>query len=94
MKERIVELEKHRNINTVPSKAVEEDFTIEATEKGLSFNYYYQSFKFIFQVSGQGNQVIRNGLVFLAKVMVLAVVNPLYSVADNPNKKKNSQQSS
>ena len=37
MKERIVELEKHRNINTVPSKAVEEDFTIEATEKGLSF---------------------------------------------------------
>ena len=48
MKERIVELEKHRNINTVPSKAVEEDFTIEATEKGLSFNYYDQSFKFVF----------------------------------------------
>lgn len=39
MKERIVELEKHRNINTVPSKAVEEDFTIEATDKGLSFNF-------------------------------------------------------
>ena len=38
MKERIVELEKHRNINTVPSKAVEEDFTIEAKDKGLSFN--------------------------------------------------------
>ena len=34
MKERIVELEKLRNINTVPSKAVEEDFTIEATDKG------------------------------------------------------------
>ena len=49
MKERIVELEKHRNINTVPSKAVEEDFTIEATEKGLSFNYYDQSFKFFFR---------------------------------------------
>ena len=48
MKERIVELEKHRNINTVPSKAVEEDFTIEATEKGLSFNYYDQSYKFVF----------------------------------------------
>jgi len=35
MKERIVELEKLRNINTVPSKAVEEDFTIEATDKGI-----------------------------------------------------------
>jgi len=35
MKERIVELEKHRNINTVPSKAVEEDFTIEAKDKGI-----------------------------------------------------------
>ena len=34
MKERIVELEKLRNINTVPSKAIEEDFTIEATDKG------------------------------------------------------------
>ena len=37
MKERIVELEKLRNINTVPSKAVEEDFTIEATDKGFPF---------------------------------------------------------
>lgn len=35
MKERIVELEKLRNINTVPSKAIEEDFTIEATHKGI-----------------------------------------------------------
>jgi len=35
MKERIVELEKQRNINTVPSKAIEEDFTIEATNKGI-----------------------------------------------------------
>ena len=39
MKERIVELEKLRNINTVPSKAIEEDFTIEATDKGEPCHY-------------------------------------------------------
>ena len=44
MKERIVELEKLRNINTVPSKAIEEDFTIEATHKGLP----HTTFKVIF----------------------------------------------
>lgn len=49
MKERIVELEKHRNINTVPSKAVEEDFTIEATDKGLSFNFFINLFHLCFR---------------------------------------------
>ena len=39
MKERIVELEKLRSINTVPSKAIEEDFTIEATDKGEPCHY-------------------------------------------------------
>jgi len=35
LKERIIELEKHRNINKVPIKAVEEDFTIEANDEGI-----------------------------------------------------------
>ena len=34
LKERIIELEKHRNVNKAPIKAVEEDFTIEADDEG------------------------------------------------------------
>ena len=50
MKERIVELEKLRNINTVPSKAIEEDFTIEATDKGeLCHHFLIFFYKFVFR---------------------------------------------
>ena len=50
MKERIVELEKLRNINTVPSKAIEEDFTIEATDRGEPYHHLLIFFyEFVFR---------------------------------------------
>ena len=49
LKDRIVDLEKHRNINTTPSKAVEEDFSIEVKEKGITSFISISSCEFPFR---------------------------------------------